>query len=92
MGGMRAHRPLCDMLTHLGVTTLPGGVAVGGAFKAFNEDNDLIDERQRDMLDGAVTSLVHMSRSQANSEAVCSIVKSSGVVGVYGSINVPMSQ
>ena len=88
MGGMRSLGPTRTLLTNLGVNVLAPSVAVGGAFKAFNDAGDLVDERQQKMLHGAVEALVHTARDVANREATCELVKQHLTAGEYGSVSV----
>jgi NAD(P)H-dependent FMN reductase len=97
MGGMRSLGPARELLTNLGVNVLPQSVAVGGAFRAFdgsnesgNNDNDmvqLVDPKQRAMLQSAVHSLFLISRDAANRDATCDMIKNLEQVGEYGSVS-----
>ena len=69
MGGMRAINPTRTLLTNLGVNVLAPSAAVGGAFKAFDEEGNLTDERQKQRVEAAMTSLFHIARDAANREA-----------------------
>mmetsp|Transcript_6302 Transcript_6302/g.9604 ORF Transcript_6302/g.9604 Transcript_6302/m.9604 type:complete len:221 (+) Transcript_6302:66-728(+) len=88
MGGLRAHNPNHQLLTNLGVNVLPHSVAVGGAFKAFDENTgELVDEKMAGMLNGAVSSLFYLTRDVANREATCKIIQEHiKPVGEYGSV------
>eukprot|EP00563_Minutocellus_polymorphus_P021076 CAMPEP_0197716926 /NCGR_PEP_ID=MMETSP1434-20131217/1656_1 /TAXON_ID=265543 /ORGANISM="Minutocellus polymorphus, Strain CCMP3303" /LENGTH=224 /DNA_ID=CAMNT_0043301383 /DNA_START=34 /DNA_END=708 /DNA_ORIENTATION=+ len=90
MGGMRAINPTRTLLTNLGVNVLAPSAAVGGAFKAFDEDGNLADERQKQMVEAAMTTLFHTARDVANREAACQLIKKHlAGVGQYGEISVP---
>lgn len=88
MGGMRSLNPSRQLLQNLGVNVLPSSVAVGGAFMAFDESTgDLINEKQKGMLDNAVNSLFFLARQEANKEAACKVIEAH-IVGQYGSVDV----
>lgn len=88
MGGMRSLNPCRQLLQNLGVNVLPVSVAVGGAFKAFDESTgDLINEKQKAMLDSAVNSLFFLARDEANRDASCQLIEAH-LVGQYGSVDV----
>jgi len=89
MGGMRALNPNRQLLTNLGVNVLPYSVAVGGAFKAFDESGGLKDDKHAAMLDKACGDLYFLTRDIANRDAACSIIKSHlSTVGAYGAVDV----
>jgi chromate reductase len=91
MGGMRSLNPNRQLLTNLGVNVLPHSVAIGGAFQAFDETTgDLLDEKQQQMLTGAVHSLFMTTRDSANREVTCKLVEELKLrpVGDYGSVSV----
>lgn len=87
MGGMRSLNPNRQLLTNLGVNVLPDSVAVGGAFKAFDENGALVNEGQMKMLQGAVEKLYYQTRDVANREATCDLIKAQ-LVGEYGAAGV----
>jgi len=58
LGGMRALNHVRDILFNVGVTVLPGSVAVGNGFKVFDEAGQLTDERTDARLDGLVEGLL----------------------------------
>ena len=90
MGGMRAINPTRTLLTNLGVNVLAPSAAVGGAFKAFDEEGNLTDDRQKQRIEAAVTSLFHTARDSANREAACQLIKDHlAGVGEYGEVSVP---
>ena len=62
LGGMRNHNPHRQILTNLGVHVLPDAVAIGGAFKAFDESGRLVDDKQQSMLETAIQALFLNSR------------------------------
>lgn len=89
MGGMRALNPNRQLLTNLGVNVLPHSVAVGGAFKAFDENGRLKDDKQSAMLDKACGDLYFLSRDIANRDAACTLVERHlATVGAYGVVDV----
>jgi chromate reductase len=61
-GGVRSLGHLRDILTSLGATVIAGQVAVGGAGDAFDDMDQLINERARNLLTTACNSLVDTSR------------------------------
>ena len=87
MGGMRSLNPNRQLLTNLGVNVLPDSVAVGGAFKAFDDSGSLANEQQNAMLQGAVEKLFYQTRDVANREATCELIKAQ-LVGEYGAAGV----
>ena len=89
MGGLRSLGPNRELLTNLGVSVLPQSVAIGGAFQAFEEETgDLVDDKQKAMLSGAVHALFLATRDTANRSATCDMIANLEQVGEYGSINV----
>ena len=54
LGGIRGLVPLRMLLGNIGITMTPSQIAIGGAFKAFNDDLTLADEGQAKMLTSAV--------------------------------------
>ncbi|KAJ8603308.1 hypothetical protein CTAYLR_009018 [Chrysophaeum taylorii] len=89
LGGMRALNSYKELLMNLGTTCLPLSVAVGGAMKAFKEDGSLADSKMAGMLDGLITQLVHVARSEANREVACEILstlKKAATAGEYGAV------
>ena len=90
MGGLRTLNPHREILNNLGVNVMPQSVAIGGAFKAFDSEGNLVDEKQKAMLQGAVEALFYLARDQANREATCDMVKKV-MAGEYGSISLPQN-
>lgn len=90
MGGMRALNPNRQLLTNLGVNVLPHSVAIGGAFKAFDEESgQLKDEKHAAMLEKACADLYYLTRDTANRDAACSIIETHlATVGAYGAVDV----
>lgn len=89
MGGMRALNPNRQLLANLGVNVLPFSVAVGGAFKAFDESGQLKDENQFARLEKACGDLYLMTRDIANREAACTLIEEHlATAGAYGSVDV----
>lgn len=87
VGGMRCLNPHRQLLINLGVNVMASSVAIGHGFKAFNDQNKVVDERQAAMLESAVHALVLTARDAANREAHCALMAQ--LAGEYGSINVP---
>lgn len=88
LGGMRCLDPHRQLLSNLGVEVVPGSVAIGGAFKAFNDDGNLLDEKQSKMLEQSLETLFFRARASANQEALGEMVRNH-IAGEYGSISVP---
>lgn len=59
LGGMRGLVFLRMLLGNLGIIVLPDQQAVPAAFKAFNEDGSLIDEKKQESVMNLGTKLVH---------------------------------
>mmetsp|Transcript_4126 Transcript_4126/g.5066 ORF Transcript_4126/g.5066 Transcript_4126/m.5066 type:complete len:217 (+) Transcript_4126:984-1634(+) len=74
LGGLRSLVPMQDLLLNMGTTVLPQKLAVGGAFKAFDEHGMLVNERQKGMLENACHSLMKVARTKANEEEICKAV------------------
>ena len=62
LGGIRGLSHLRDMLTSVGATVIAEQVAIGGAFNAFDEMDELLNERARELLGDVCISLVNTSR------------------------------
>ena len=89
MGGMRSINPNRQLLMNLGVNVLPQSVAIGGAFKAFDECGNLKDEKHASMLDKACGDLFFLTRNIANKSAACEIIETHlATVGAYGAVDV----
>ena len=102
MGGLRSLGPNRELLQNLGVNVLPQSVAIGGAYRAFDDDDevadgvDLIDPKQKTMLQNAVHSLFLVTRDMANRDATCDLLvktsekeqQQSLLVGEYGSVSI----
>lgn len=88
MGGLRTLNPHREILTNLGVNVLPQSVAIGAAFKAFDEEGNLVDAKQNGMLQAAVEVLFRQARDQANREATCALVEKV-IAGEYGAVSLP---
>lgn len=90
MGGMRSLNTNRQLLTNLGVNVLPYSVAVGGAFKAFDESGQLKDEKHAAMLDKACGELFFLTRVIGNKDTACEIIETHlATVGAYGAVDVP---
>jgi NAD(P)H-dependent FMN reductase len=89
MGGMRSINPNRQLLMNLGVNVLPQSVAIGGAFKAFDESGNLKDKKHVSMLDKACGDLFFLTRNEANKSAACKIIETHlATVGAYGAVDV----
>ena len=88
---MRTHNPHRQLLQNLGVNVLPQSVAVGAAFKAFDDDCNLNDPKHKSQLEGAVQSLFYLTRDQANRDATCKLIEQINV-GQYGDVPLASSQ
>ncbi len=58
LGGLRGLVSLRMLLGNIGVTVVPSQVAIGSGFKAFNSEEELIDEKQAGMLKATVDELL----------------------------------
>lgn len=58
LGGMRALNHLRDIFYNLGCIVLPEAVAMGGAFKAFDEQGNVSDENTLGRLDVLIEKLL----------------------------------
>ena len=88
MGGLRTLNPHREILTNLGVNVMPQSVAIGAAFKAFDGEGNLVDDKQKSMLEGAIEGLFYLARDQANRDATCALVKKV-IAGEYGAVSLP---
>ncbi len=59
LGGIRALPHLRLLLENIGVMVLPKQIAVSNAFSAFDDENVLTDEKQRDNLSSLAKELVY---------------------------------
>ena len=88
MGCLRTLNPHREILTNLGVNAIPQSVAIGAAFKAFDGEGNLVDDKQKSMLEGAIEGLFYLARDQANRDATCALVKKV-IAGEYGAVSLP---
>ncbi|MEY2927107.1 MAG: FMN-dependent NADPH-azoreductase [Pseudomonadota bacterium] len=58
IGGLRGLSPVRDILTQLGVLTVPTQFALGSAGGAFDDDGNLIDPVQRNLVKDVLVELV----------------------------------
>ncbi|MBY6186468.1 NAD(P)H-dependent oxidoreductase [Marinobacter hydrocarbonoclasticus] len=58
LGGIRGLSHLRELLMNLGTLVMPGQLAVGGAFQAFNDAGQLANPAMVDRLDAIVAALV----------------------------------
>jgi len=63
LGGMRGLVHVRAILSSIGVTVVPGDVAIGSAFKAFGEDGQLLDEGTDKRLTQAIGLLVRTTNA-----------------------------
>jgi chromate reductase len=75
MGGLRMVRSLDQMMADMGAVVVPGANAIGSAFKVFDEDGNIQDERTKAKVDTTFENLVHFCRYEANREADCAVAK-----------------
>ena len=61
LGGLRGLVPLRMMLGNIGVTVVPSQVAVGSGFHAFDENEQLKDDRQAGMLKATIDEFVRIA-------------------------------
>ena len=78
-----------DILGYLGAHVIGDQVAIGGAFKAFDEDGNLANEQQQAMLDGMTSSLFDVTAALANRDATCAIARAQRRVGDFGYLALP---
>ena len=86
---MRTHNPHRQLLQNLGVNVLPQSVAVGAAYKAFDDNNDgtLTDPKHQNQLENAVQNLFYVTRDQANRDVTCQLIAEHvRNVGEYGDV------
>jgi len=74
IGGLRMVRSLQQFLQDMGAVTIPGNVAIGGGFKAFDE-NDALDERNAAKVQAVCGQLMHFARFEANRDSHCSVLQ-----------------
>lgn len=93
MGGLRGVNPHRLLLQNLGVHVLSNTVAIGGAFKAFDEQTgDLVDAKQQAVLQAAVETLFTKAREEANRQAACGLIeKHLSGAGDYGQVSTPQT-
>lgn len=85
LGGLRGLRHVRELLTNLGTNVVADQVAIGAFFKSF-QDDELVDEKQIAMLDNGLQRFFEITRSQANQQATCAMVK---LANEYGDILLP---
>ena len=93
MGGLRAVNPHRTLLQNLGVNVLSNTVAIGGAFKAFDDETgDLVDSKQKTILQSAVETLYYKVRDEVNRENTCDLIERHlAGAGDYGETSTPQS-
>ena len=60
LGGLRGLVHVRSILSNIGVIVLPDQIAVPRAFEAFDNDGQLIDEKQRARVQGLGQSVANM--------------------------------
>jgi len=65
LGGLRGLVPLRMMLGNIGVTVVPGQVAVSNGFTAFDENGALVSEPQAQMLTTTIAQLIETADALA---------------------------
>lgn len=65
LGGVRGLGVIRAMLSNIGVVVTPSQVAIGSGFEAFEENGQLVNERQSGMLKSMVAELVSISSQLA---------------------------
>jgi NAD(P)H-dependent FMN reductase len=73
MGGMRMLRSMQQFLQDMGAVIVPGHKSIGGAYKVFDKDGTIMDERTQSKIDAAAGQVVHFARIEANRERDCGI-------------------
>ena len=63
MGGIRALPGLRSLLSGIGVHVVPSQVAIGSAFKAFDENGELSEDKQRDMMVATIDQLINTTNA-----------------------------
>merc|ERR1719183_2542302 len=66
MGGMRMCAQLDDQLAGMGCIIIHSHVAIGGAFKAFDKDGKLTDDRAKQKINVACGQVFHFAKFEAN--------------------------
>ena len=67
LGGLRGLVSLRMILGNIGVHVIPSQVAIGSAFKAFDENNNLVDGAQKEMLEMVLNQFILTSKKHAKS-------------------------
>lgn len=62
LGGLRGLVPLRLLLSNIGVIMCPSQLALGNAFSAFSETNQINDVRQDKMLQNIISELIELSK------------------------------
>lgn len=90
VGGLRMLRTFQGFLQDMGALVTPGHNTVGSAFKVFDSDGTVTDEKTQSKIDAAIYQLVHFSRYEANRERDCAIfreVQKLKTLGEYGQVD-----
>lgn len=91
MGGLRMLRSLAGYLQDMGAVVVPGHNSIGSAFKVFDDDGNVMDDKTSAKIDAATGQLVHFARYEANRERDCTIAKKVmelNNMGEYGQVDV----
>lgn len=86
LGGLRGLVHTRDLLGNLMANVVAEQVAVGGSFKAFNEDGSLAIEAQEAMLRSAVHQVNILASSLANREVQCELYRAQRTCAEYGNV------
>jgi len=62
LGGLRGLASLRMMLGNIGVHVIPSQVAIGSAFEAFDENNNLVNDGQKKMLENVLNQFILVSK------------------------------
>lgn len=63
LGGLRGLVPLRMWLSNISIHVIPAQFALSGAFKAFDENGKLTDERQKDALKAVIVQLIETTQA-----------------------------
>lgn len=66
LGGLRGLVSLRMILGNIGVHVIPNQVAIGSAFQAFGEDNNLANDSQQEMLENVLNQFMSISKRHAS--------------------------
>jgi NAD(P)H-dependent FMN reductase len=66
LGGLRGLITLRMILGNIGVHVLPSQVSIGSAFKAFDENNNLVNDNQKEMLENVLDQFMSTCKKLSN--------------------------